>query len=140
MVDPKLAFNTLKAKHNLASAARMAHWNVRGTDYYEAHLLFEKIYEDAAASTDDLVEILRVLGYTPTFEEFSGPGGSLPSYSRGPLVELLVDYAASYYTALITFRESLKDNSRAVGLTNLLEDLAQTCTVILYLLSASKGL
>jgi hypothetical protein len=140
MINPQLAFNTLKAKHDLAATAQMAHWNVRGTDYYEAHKLFERIYEDASVSTDELVEVLRALGYSPTFEEFSGPGGALPSYSRGPLVDLLIERATTYYTSLIAFREALKEDTSAVGLVNLLEDLAQTCTIIIYLLSASKGL
>jgi hypothetical protein len=140
MIDPKLAFNTVKAKHDLEATARMAHWNVRGPDYYEAHTLFERIYEDAAANTDELVEILRALGYTPTFEEFSGPGGTLPSFSRAPLIDLLIERTTDYYTKLGSLRDSLKDDASAVGLVNLLEDLAQTATVILYLLSASKGL
>jgi histidyl-tRNA synthetase len=140
MIDPKLAFSTIKAKHDLAATARMAHWNVRGTDYYEAHTLFERIYEDAAANTDELVEILRALGYTPSFEEFSGPGGTLPSFSRAPLIDLLIERTTDYYTKLGSLRDSLKDDASAVGLVNLLEDLAQVATVILYLLSASKGL
>jgi hypothetical protein len=140
MINPISAASVLKAKHNLVITAQMAHWNVRGADYYEAHTLFERIYDDASENTDMLVEVLRALGYTPTFDEFSGPGGSLPAFSRGPLVDLLIERATDYYSKLISFRESLKDNPRAVGLVNLLEDLAQSCTVIIYLLSASKSL
>ena len=138
-MNPALAKSVIRAKNNLAITARMAHWNVRGEDYYEAHLLFERIYSEAKAGTDTLVELLRSLGYDPTFEEFSGPGGSLPSYSRGGLVDLLIDRTTSYYAALSTFRNSVKDDITAIGLVNFLEDLAQTCSTIMYLLSASKG-
>lgn len=138
-MNPALAKSVIRAKNNLAITARMAHWNVRGSDYYEAHLLFERIYEEAKAGTDTLAELLRSLGYNPTFEEFSGPGGSLPSYSRGELVDLLIDRTTSYYAALSTFRNSVKEDITAIGLVNLLEDLAQTCSTIMYLLSASKG-
>jgi hypothetical protein len=139
MFSPSLASSVLKAKHNLAITARLAHWSVRGSDYYEAHLLFERIYKEAKADTDGLVEVMRGLGYTPTFEEFSGPGGSLPSFNRGPLVDTLLNGAMEYYARLVSFRNALKDEPRAVGLVNLLEDLTQTCNTIIYLLSASKG-
>lgn len=138
-MDPSFAKSTLKTKNDLVIAARMAHWNVRGKNYYEAHLLFERIYEEAEKGTDSLVEILRSLGYNPTFEEFSGPGGSVPGYSCEELIDFLIDQTTTYYVTLSTFRNSLKDNTTAIGLVNLLEDLAQTCTTIMYLLSASKG-
>jgi hypothetical protein len=44
-----------------------------------------------------------------------------------------------YYARLISFRDALEDEPRAVGLVNLLEELAQTCNTIMYLLTAAKG-
>ena len=139
MINPALASAAIKAKHNLAITARLAHWSVRGEDYYESHLMFERIYGDAENGTDSLVEVLRGLGYTPTFAEFAGPGGTLEGFSRAVLVDVLLDRATTYYSALIQLRDSLEGNAMAVGLVNLLEDLAQGCNVIIYLLSASKG-
>ena len=139
MLNPALASSVLKAKHNLAITARLAHWSVRGQDYYESHLLFERIYNEAENSTDILVEVMRSLGYTPTFVEFAGPGGELSAFTRVELTDLLLERAATYYSTLISFRDTLENNPMAVGLVNLLEDLCQTCNVIIYLLSASKG-
>ena len=139
MINPAMASAVLKTKHNLAITARLAHWSVRGQDYYESHLLFERIYSEAEEHTDTLVEVMRGLGYTPTFDEFAGPGGKLPAFSRAELTDLLLERAATYYSTLIGFRDSLEGNPMAVGLINLLEDLAQTCNVIIYLLSAAKG-
>lgn len=139
MISSPLAAATLKAKNDLAITAKMAHWSVRGSDYYEAHLLFERIYDEASSDMDTLVEVLRGLGYSPTFEEFSGPGGALPSYSMSPLVDLLLNRAMEYYARLVSFRDAVKEEPRAVGLVNLLEDLAQTCNIIIYLLSAAQG-
>lgn len=139
MINLALASAAIKAKHNLAITARLAHWSVRGQDYYESHLMFERIYEDAAGDMDTLVEVLRGLGYTPTFAEFAGPGGQLPGFSRIELVNVLLDRATTYYSALVQFKDSVESNPMAVGLVNLLEDLCQTCNVIIYLLSASKG-
>jgi DNA-binding ferritin-like protein len=139
MFSPALASSVLKAKHDLTITAQLSHWSVRGPDFYEFHLLFERIYEEADKSTDALVEVLRGLGYTPTFSEFAGPGGTLPSFDGSSLVDLLLTRAMEYYARIISFRSTLQDEPRAVGLVNLLEDLAQTCNTIIYLLSASKG-
>jgi len=36
-----------------------AHWNVQGDDFYEAHLLFERIYTEVEAAIDPFAENLR---------------------------------------------------------------------------------
>lgn len=139
MINPTMASAAIKAKNDLAITARLAHWSVRGQDYYESHLMFERIYDDASCDMDTLVEVLRGLGYTPTFAEFAGPGGQLPGFSKMELVDVLLDQATTYYSVLVRFRESLEGDNMAIGLINLLEDLCQTSNVIIYLLSASKG-
>lgn len=139
MFSPALASSAIKAKHDLTITAQMSHWNVRGSNFYEFHLLFERIYEEADKSTDVLIEVLRSLGYTPSFAEFSGPGGTLPSFSGPALIDLLLDRTTEYYARLISFRDALEDEPRAVGLVNLLEELAQTCNTIMYLLTSAKG-
>jgi DNA-binding ferritin-like protein len=49
----------LTAQHNLAAAAHLAHWNVRGSHFYEYHLLFERIYEMVKEKMDGLAEQAR---------------------------------------------------------------------------------
>ena len=42
------------------------HWNVEGSDFYEYHLIFERIYTEVYGSIDDFAEELRALrSYTP---------------------------------------------------------------------------
>jgi starvation-inducible DNA-binding protein len=42
------------------------HWNVEGSDFYEFHLIFERIYVEVYESIDDFAEELRALqSYTP---------------------------------------------------------------------------
>lgn len=139
MIDPSMASELLKAQNDLVIAARMAHWNVRGSNFYETHLLFERIYDSASEKVDTLVEVLRGLGYSPTFEEFAGPGGALPSYACMPLVEMLTGYATTYMAALLRVRDAVKDEKMAAGLVNLIEQLCEDATVVLYLLSAAQG-
>lgn len=48
------------------------HWNIKGTEFYSLHLLFEKHYEELAAATDEIAERIRALGYyvDASFEAF----------------------------------------------------------------------
>jgi hypothetical protein len=137
-MNPALAAALLKAQNDLVIAARLSHWNVRGMNFYESHLLFGRVYETASDKVDSLVEVLRGLGYDPTFEEFSGPGGALQSYSCQDLVRMLIGYATTYYAAVISLRNAARDDDMAAGLVNLLEELAQDCTGLLYLLSSAQ--
>lgn len=42
------------------------HWNVEGSDFYEYHLIFERIYVEVYESIDTFAEELRALrSYTP---------------------------------------------------------------------------
>ncbi len=43
------------------------HWNVRGQDFYENHLLFERIYEEVYDCVDTFAEFLRAM-------DFNSPG------------------------------------------------------------------
>jgi len=139
MIDPSMASELLKAQNDLVIASRMAHWNVRGSNFYETHLLFERVYDTVSEKVDTLVEVLRGLGYNPTFEEFGGPGGELPSFACMPLVEMLTGYTTTYMAALIKIQEAVKNERMAIGLVNLIEQLCEDATVVLYLLSAAQG-
>jgi hypothetical protein len=139
MIDPSVASSVLKAQNDLVIAARMAHWNVRGSNFYETHLLFGRIYDTVGDKVDTLVEVLRGLGYNPTFEEFGGPGGELPSFACLPLIEMLTGYATTYMAELLQVRDAVKDAPMAAGLVNLIEQLCEDGTIVLYLLSAAQG-
>ncbi len=139
MIDPQMARELLKTQNDLVIASRLAHWNVRGSNFYESHLLFERIYDTASEKVDTLVEVLRGLGYSPTFEEFAGPGGQLSTFACMPLVEMLTGYATTYMATLLKLRDMVKEESMATGLVNLLEQLCEDATTILYLLSAAQG-
>lgn len=38
-------------------------WNLTGTEFYSLHLLFNKQYDEMAASVDEIAERIRALGY-----------------------------------------------------------------------------
>lgn len=49
------------------------HWNVEGSDFYELHIFFEKLYNEIWEATDEIAERIRSLGeYAPgSFQEFA---------------------------------------------------------------------
>lgn len=47
---------------DLVTQAKQAHWNVKGTDFFELHELFDKVYEAAEEAVDLIAERAVQLG------------------------------------------------------------------------------
>ncbi|RXK47166.1 Dps family protein [Aquirufa rosea] len=45
--------------------ARGFHWNIAGEKFFELHLKFEEIYNDALLKIDEIAERILTLGFTP---------------------------------------------------------------------------
>ena len=59
----KIAF---ASEFSFALKAQNFHWNVEGSDFFEYHALFEKIYNEVYGVIDDFAENIRKLKtYTP---------------------------------------------------------------------------
>lgn len=41
------------------------HWNIAGDNFFELHLKFEEIYNDAVLKIDEIAERILTLGFTP---------------------------------------------------------------------------
>lgn len=107
--------------------AQNFHWNVQGDDFYELHLLFERIYNDVAESIDPFAENIRKLqAFVPaTF-------GSLNALSivdgeeRSPLdcTEMLQELLQDSENMCTLFANvyELADANRKFGLANFLAD------------------
>lgn len=52
--------------------ARGFHWNITGEKFFELHLKFEEIYNDALLKVDEIAERILTLGHTPlhTFSSY----------------------------------------------------------------------
>jgi len=57
----KVAFATVYAFYVKVQAY---HWNVEGLEFFNHHMMFQKIYEDVYDSIDPLAEHIRTLGAT----------------------------------------------------------------------------
>lgn len=44
---------------------RNFHWNVKGSDFFEMHTLFEDMYTETNVNIDEIAERVRVFGYPP---------------------------------------------------------------------------
>lgn len=42
------------------------HWNIKGDKFFELHLKFEELYNDALLKVDEIAERVLTLGHTPT--------------------------------------------------------------------------
>lgn len=95
--------------------ARGFHWNIKGSNFFELHLKFEEIYNDALVKIDEVAERILTLGYTPhhTFTDYLANTQikEVKGMSDGKkCVEAVVN---GYQTLLVHEREILKLASEA---------------------------
>jgi starvation-inducible DNA-binding protein len=65
--------NTLLANYQLFyQNLRGFHWNIKGPDFFELHLKFEELYNDAQIKIDEIAERILTLGESPlhSFQEY----------------------------------------------------------------------
>ena len=88
---------------DMYSQAKQAHWNVKGKDFYQLHLLFDEVAEDLDGFVDLIAERATSLGgYATGTVRMAAEASSIPEYPTdavaGPdhvraLVERLGTYA-----------------------------------------------
>jgi hypothetical protein len=133
---------TIKYLSDATIVARLSHWNCRGKDFYSAHLLFDRIYEDLSGLMDGLIETLRACGMNPDFDLFSGPGVSMEYFDAKSLIDLVTDYAMALSGAVgmfYRFCEENKQDPRLIGVSNHLQGMSETVLNDLYLLQSWAG-
>jgi DNA-binding ferritin-like protein len=136
-----IASRLVKHLNNAIMVARVAHWTVRGPDFYQYHLMFERIYGELAELQDTQIEQLRALGHNPTFQELAGPGIDIPSYNTTALTELCMDYlmaSQAVYTTAFEYAEESED-ARMYGFGDYLQGGLQTMLQVQYLLQSALG-
>lgn len=65
--------NTLLANYQLFyQNLRGFHWNIQGPSFFELHIKFEELYNDAVMKVDEIAERVLTLGGTPlhTFSDY----------------------------------------------------------------------
>jgi DNA-binding ferritin-like protein len=136
-----IASRLVKHLNNVIITSRVAHWTVRGQDFYQYHLMFERIYDDLGELLDSMIEQLRALGHNPTFQELSGPGIDVPGYDTRTLTELTLDMlisAQAVFTTAFEYSEEA-DDARMYGFGDFLQGGLQTMLQVEYLLTSALG-
>ncbi|CAN5464235.1 DNA starvation/stationary phase protection protein Dps [soil metagenome] len=100
---------------DLYSQLKQAHWNIKGKDFYQLHLLFDTFAEHAEEWIDEIAERATELGgYATGTVRDSAENSSLPEYPHDAVdgvdhvkavVERLAAYAASSRKAIDTTTE-----------------------------------
>lgn len=61
-----VALNDLLANYQIFYMnVRGFHWNIKGDKFFELHLKFEELYNDALIKIDEIAERVLTLGFTP---------------------------------------------------------------------------
>jgi hypothetical protein len=137
-----LASKVTKYINDAYIVAQLSHWNVRGPNFYEAHLLFDRVQEDISGLQDGNVEQLRACGFNPDFNLFVGPGISMEFFDANSLVELTMDYLMALNGAIALFYNFCEEHSndpRLVAVGNQMQSMSSVVLNDLYLLQAWKG-
>lgn len=102
------------------------HWNVEGSDFYEFHLLFERIYTEVYGVIDQFAEELRALqlqvpaSFTQFLQLSYVLDQTVPGDSKAMVQELLMDSD----TMALKFQQvfELAEEAGDHGLSNFLAD------------------
>ncbi len=106
--------------------ARGLHWNIKGKHFFELHVKFEEIYNDAQLKIDLVAERILTLGFTPlhTFSDYlkksSIKEGKNISEARTG-VELIVNSLQTIIIverAILKIAEKLEDEGTITMLTD----------------------
>lgn len=114
------------------------HWNVTGPDFYQQHLLLQRIYEILDGFTDRLAEHIRGMGRVP---------GAFSVYIQLSSVQedLSIPPALTMLSNLLTDAQTLKadllaaaESTNNQGTLNLLGDIDESLDTVIYLLGSTQ--
>ncbi|MEP2935214.1 MAG: Dps family protein [Gilvibacter sp.] len=116
------------------------HWNIKGRKFFELHLKFEELYDDALLKIDEIAERILTLGETPvhTFEKYvdSSQVKSLENVTTG---EVAVISILDTLKVLITNERnilSLAGDANDEGTVSLMSDYIVQQEKLVWMLSA----
>ena len=134
-----LSNKVVKYLNDATIVSQMAHWNVRGSNFYEAHLMFDRVYNDLSDLMDPLIEQLRACGFNPDFDLFKGPGISMEYYDCHSCAELVLDYVMALSGTIALYYNFCEEHSkdpRLVAVGNQMQSMSSVVLTDCYLLQS----
>ena len=100
---------TLAATLDLKTKVKQAHWNVKGWDFYQLHLLFDEIAGEVEEYTDLFAERVTTLGgYAMGTARAAAQNSFLPEYPYDAVGS--VDHLNALAERLAAFAKNVREN------------------------------
>jgi starvation-inducible DNA-binding protein len=111
--DDRAKINRILNQHladsfDLMSQVKQAHWNVKGSDFWQLHTLFDEVAERAAEWVDEFAERVTALGgYATGTVRMAAASSTLPDFPTE--ITDSMDYVRAVADRLATFTNSARD-------------------------------
>jgi starvation-inducible DNA-binding protein len=126
---------------DLMSQVKQAHWNVKGSDFWQLHKLFDEIAERAAEWVDEFAERITALGgYANGTVRMAAATSTLPEFPTG--ITESMDYVRAVADRLAAFTNSARaaiDQTDKLGdadTADLFTEISRCADKYLYFLEA----
>jgi len=126
---------------DLMSQVKQAHWNVKGSDFWQLHKLFDEVAERAAEWVDELAERVTALGgYATGTVRMAATASTLPELPTD--ITAGVDYVKAVAERLAAFTNSARqaiDETDKLGdadTADLFTEISRCADKYLYFLEA----
>ena len=126
---------------DLMSQVKQAHWNVKGSDFWQLHKLFDEVAERAAEWVDELAERVTALGgYATGTVRMSATASTLPELPTD--ITAGMDYVKAVAERLAAFTNSARqaiDETDKLGdadTADLFTEISRCADKYLYFLEA----
>ncbi len=119
------------------------HWNIKGKKFFELHLKFEELYNDALVKVDEIAERILTLGQSPfhTFKKYLDTT-EIKSAENVADGEVAIDHILNALKILLAKeREILKVSAEAAdeGTVAMMSEYIVQQEKLVWMLSAYKG-
>ena len=126
---------------DLMSQVKQAHWNVKGKDFYQLHLLFDEIAGELAELVDKIAERCTSLGgYATGTARMAAESSRIPEYPTDAVegrdhIEALVERFSTYGASV---REAIEESDKLgdPSTSDLYTEISRTADKRLWFLEA----
>lgn len=119
------------------------HWNIKGADFFELHLKFEELYDDAQIKIDEIAERILTLEGKPlhTFQDYIDTSEVKTSSNVSNGREGVKITLANFQTILLLEREimNLAGDAGDEGTNTLISDYISQTEKTVWMLSSFLG-
>ena len=126
---------------DLQSQVKQAHWNVKGSDFWQLHKLFDEVAERAAGWVDELAERVTALGgYATGTVRMAAASSTLPEFPTD--ITKGMDYVRAVAERLAAFTNSARQATDATDklgdadTADLFTEISRCADTYLYFLEA----